>query len=134
MSLAARLLALFSSRPRDPGRDAASLSELALLIALAEADGVMSEREKQSLAASAAALAGGPDIEAAVEKAHASSVDDLAAEVRAGVSRAGREELMRAAVALAAADGETSEMESANLERFARLLGVPQALGEDGAA
>jgi uncharacterized tellurite resistance protein B-like protein len=126
MSLAARLLALFG-QTRGPSRERhAAEAELKLLVALAQADGVLSANETDELASAARRLLGDiANIQSLIREAQATTVDELAAEVRHALPRAARDELMVLAAGLAAADGDTSEMEAANLERLARLLGVP---------
>jgi uncharacterized tellurite resistance protein B-like protein len=134
MSLAARLLALFGqSRGATPERSSAE-AEFKLLVALAEVDSVLTDSETANLGAAARELVGADvDVPALVREARSGSVDDLAAEVRSAMPRAARVALLTRAASLAAVDGETSEMEAANLERLARLLGVPAPSGDERA-
>ncbi len=124
MSFASRLLALLGAAPDRPRPGPALQAQFRLLGALALADGQLTATEEANLKELAGRLLGGGDIDDLIRDARAVPVEELAAELRRSAPLQERQSLMRIAARLAASDGETSEMELANLERFARLLGV----------
>lgn len=130
MSFLSRLAEIFARPGAAP--PAAQAARFKLLIAIAEADGLVQGGELAALREAAARALGGEEVAGRLAAEMAGQdLDEIGGELRRGLAPAERKALLAEARALAEADGELGEIEAAMLERIGRLLGLA-AVGRPG--